>query len=67
MKKMNEVDWAALVFMVIGAINWGLVGAFKLDVVAVVFGTSPWLARVVYILVGVSGLYWFYKMVKMRK
>ncbi len=65
--KMNELDWAAWVLMVIGAINWGLVGAFKFDLVQTLFGTSPVLVSVVYILVGLSGLYTMYKMMTMKK
>lgn len=65
--KMNELDWATWVFLVIGAINWGLVGAFKFDLVMTMFGTSPALVQVVYILVGLSGLYSLYRMLMMRK
>lgn len=65
--KMSEIDWAAWVFMLIGALNWGLVGAFKLDLVMTILGTSPALAQLVYILIGLSGLYWLYKMMTMKK
>lgn len=65
--KMNELDWATMVLVVIGAINWGLVGAFQFDLVQTVLGTSPLLAQVTYILIGVSGLYTFYKMIMMKK
>lgn len=60
--KMKEVDWLAYVLTTVGALNWGLVGAFKLDVVQTVLGTSPALVQLVYILVGLSGLYSLYKM-----
>ena len=65
--KMSELDWAAWSFVVIGALNWGLVGAFKFDLVQTVFGTSPALVQLVYILVGLSGLYSLYKMMTMKK
>ena len=65
--KMSELDWAAGILAVIGALNWGLVGAFKFDVVMTVFGTSPVLVQLAYILVGLSGLYWLYKMLTMKK
>lgn len=42
--------------VIIGALNWGLVGLLGLDLVAKIFGTGTVLAKVVYILVGVSGL-----------
>ena len=47
----------ALVLVIIGAINWLLVGAFEFDLVATIFGgATTLLAKIVYILVGVSGL-----------
>ncbi|MBI5619589.1 DUF378 domain-containing protein [Candidatus Gottesmanbacteria bacterium] len=60
--KMKEVDWLAYVLVTVGAINWGLVGAFRLDLVQTILGTSPALVQLVYILIGLSGLYWLYKM-----
>ena len=65
--KMTDLDWAAMVFCVIGAINWGLVGAFKFDLIMTVLGTSPILAQIMYILIGLSGLYTLYKMMTMKK
>ena len=59
---MKEVDWLAYVLTTAGALNWGLVGAFKLDLVQTVLGTSPALVQLVYILIGLSGLYSLYKM-----
>ena len=54
---MNTLHWLALVLVIIGALNWGLVGLFQFDLVAALFGgqASP-LSRVVYTLVGLSGL-----------
>ena len=60
--KMKEVDWLAYVLVTVGAINWGLVGAFRLDLVQTILGTSPALVQLTYILIGLSGLYWLYKM-----
>ena len=42
--------------LVIGGINWGLIGAFQFDLVDGVFGAWPWLVRLVYILVGLSAV-----------
>jgi uncharacterized membrane protein YuzA (DUF378 family) len=54
---MNVLRTVALVLIIVGAVNWGLVGAFQFDLVATIFGgQSAPLARIVYILVGVSGL-----------
>jgi uncharacterized membrane protein YuzA (DUF378 family) len=54
---MKPVHWIALVLVIVGAVNWGLVGLFQFDLVAALFGgqTSP-LARIVYSLVGIAGL-----------
>ena len=47
-----------LTLIVIGAINWGLVGFFQFDLVAAIFGgMSSWVSRVIYALIGLSGLY----------
>jgi uncharacterized membrane protein YuzA (DUF378 family) len=52
------LDKIALVFVIIGAINWGLVGLFQFDFVAFLFGgTGAMLSRVVYTLVALSGLW----------
>lgn len=51
------LDYTALIIAVIGAINWGLIGIFRLDLVEWIFGDMTWLSRVVYVLVGLSGLY----------
>lgn len=50
-------DYTALTLVIIGAVNWGLIGIFKLDLVSLIFGNMTWLSRVVYALVGLSGLY----------
>lgn len=57
MKQLNVLDWIALVLVIIGAINWGLVGLFRLDLVAAIFGSMSILSRIVYDLVGLSGIY----------
>ncbi len=48
---------AALILMVIGALNWGLIGIFQFDLVAAIFGTASVLSRIIYALVGVAGLW----------
>ncbi len=65
--KMKELDWVAYVLVTLGALNWGMVGAFRLDLVQIVLGTSPALVQLVYILIGLSGLYWLYKMSQGKK
>lgn len=51
------LDYTCLTIAVIGAVNWGLIGIFRFDLVAFLFGDMSWLSRIVYILVGLSGLY----------
>lgn len=60
--KSKELDMLVNVLLTLGALNWGMVGAFKLDLVQTLLGTSPALVQLVYILVGLSGLYNVYKM-----
>lgn len=57
MKNLNTLDWIALVLVIIGALNWGLVGFFGLDLVKAIFGDMSLLSRIIYALVGLSGLY----------
>lgn len=53
------LDGTALTIAIVGAINWGLIGIFRFDLVAFLFGDMSWLSRIVYILVGICGLYLF--------
>ncbi len=53
---METVQKILLVITIIGAINWGLVGLFNLDLVAFLFGTMSLLTRIVYSLVAICGL-----------
>ncbi len=46
----------ALILTIIGGINWGLVGAFNLDLVAFLFGPMSVLSRILYVLIGLSAL-----------
>lgn len=54
---MKVIDKIALVLIIIGAINWGLIALFQLDLVALLFGDMTILSRIVYGLVGLSGLW----------
>ncbi len=51
------LDATALTIAIIGAINWGLIGLFRFDLVAFIFGDMSWISRIIYVLVGLSGLY----------
>lgn len=65
--KMKDVDFVAGLLTTIGALNWGFVGAFNLDLVKTILGTSPALVQLAYIVVGLSGLYMLYKMLAKGK
>jgi len=55
---MNVINYTALTLVIIGALNWLLVGIFQFDLVAAVFGGSAAvLSRIIYILVGIAGLW----------
>jgi hypothetical protein len=53
----NIVYWVALVLVIVGGLNWGLVGAFHFDLVAALFGDMSMLSRAIYILIGLSAIY----------
>lgn len=53
----NWLDYTLLTLVIVGAINWGLIGFFRFDLVAFIFGDMSWLSRIIYALVGLAGLY----------
>ena len=57
MKKLSVFDWLALILVIVGALNWGLVGLFKFDLVAAILGELSVPSRIVYALVGLSAVY----------
>ncbi len=63
---MKAIDTIALILVIIGAINWGLIGLFKFNLVDTIFGTMSALSRIIYTLVGISGL-WSIKLIFDRK
>ena len=56
-KFMKALDKIALALIIIGAINWGLIGLFKFNLVEMIFGNMTAIARIIYALVGISGLW----------
>jgi uncharacterized membrane protein YuzA (DUF378 family) len=59
-KGLHTIGWISTVLVIIGALNWLLVGLLNVDVVASVFGHMSTLSRIVYVLVGIAGLYEIY-------
>lgn len=67
MKSLNVLDWIAIILLIIGGLNWGLVGIFSWDLVAAIFGEMSVVSRIIYILVGLSGLYILFSLGKLAK
>ncbi len=57
---MKKLDLVAVVLLIVGGLNWGLVGLFHFDLVAAIFGMkfgqTSWISSAVYVLVGLSAL-----------
>jgi uncharacterized membrane protein YuzA (DUF378 family) len=61
MKSMSVIDMVAMLLVVVGGLNWGLVGAFHINVVELILGGADSIfARVVYVLVGLAAVYMIY-------
>ena len=56
---MKALDYTALILSIVGALNWGLIGLFRFDLVAFLFGNMSLLSRIIYVLVAVCGIYLF--------
>lgn len=54
---MKTIYMIAMILLVVGGLNWGLVGLFGFDLVAFLFGAMSALSRIVYTLVGISAIY----------
>ena len=67
MNKLSVIDWIALVLVLIGALNWGLVGFFQYDLVKGIFGDMTAASRVIYALVGLAAIYMIVITPKLKK
>ena len=56
MYKLNIIDKLSFIFVLIGALNWGLLGLLNFNLVSFIFGAVPFFARAIYILVGFSAV-----------
>ena len=65
--KMSTWGWIAFVLVMIGALNWGLVGIFGFDLVAAIFGAMSFITRLIYILVALGAIYMLFMAPKMNK
>jgi uncharacterized membrane protein YuzA (DUF378 family) len=66
-RRFNALDWIAMILLIIGGLNWGLVGLADFDLVAALFGDGSGLSRAVYVLVGLAALYCLYTTSKMGR
>lgn len=57
MKQMGTLAWIAFVLLIVGGLNWGLIGLFNFDLVQAIFGEDSVLTKIVYSLVGISAIY----------
>ena len=64
---MSTLDTVAMLLVVVGALNWGLVGLLGLDLVSTLLGVNSMLSRLVYVLVGVGGVLVLYKWYSTKK
>ncbi len=67
MKKLTGLDRLALILVIIGGLNWGLVGLFSFNVVAAIFGAVSIVAKIIYVLVGLAALYILFTLGKLAK
>ncbi|MBI4022938.1 DUF378 domain-containing protein [Candidatus Berkelbacteria bacterium] len=63
--KMNTLDWIAWILVIIGGLNWGLVGLFEYNLVDELFGVGSGVSKVIYDLVGLSAIYMLFMAPKM--
>ena len=54
---LSTLDWLSLILVIIGALNWGLIGLFEFNLVSTIFGEMTAITRIIYTLVGLGGLY----------
>lgn len=55
--RMSAIDWISRILVIIGGLNWGLVGISNYNVVSAIFGSMATGSKVVYILVGLAAIY----------
>ena len=66
-RRFNALDWIAMILLIVGGLNWGLVGLADFDLVAALLGDGSALSRIVYVLVGLAALFCLYTTAKMGR
>lgn len=59
-KRMTAAEWIPMLLLIVGGLNWGLVGLFDFNLVAALFGEGSAISRIIYVAVGLSALYSLY-------
>jgi uncharacterized membrane protein YuzA (DUF378 family) len=63
MKHSHTLGLIAIILLVVGGINWGLIGLFRFDLIGMIFGEMTAISRLIYVLVGLAAVYriaiWF--------
>jgi len=67
MNKLSGLDWVTVILVIIGGLNWALVGLFGFDLVAAIFGSMSALSRIIYVIIGLSALYLLFVSGKLSK
>lgn len=67
MKGLNLLEFVVLVLVIIGGLNWGLVGLFGFNLVHMLVGAMPLVEKVVYVVVGLAALYLLFLLRKLAK
>lgn len=67
MKKLNSIDWLAFILVLIGGLNWGLVGFLNFNLVTAIFGDASTLSRLIFAIVGLATLYLATQIMKFNK
>lgn len=65
--KEKDIDHLVKLLLIVGAVNWGVIGAFNIDLIHTVFSTSPALVSLVYVVIGIAGLYSLYQITSTGK
>jgi uncharacterized membrane protein YuzA (DUF378 family) len=65
--RLNIIDYIALILLVVGGLNWGLIGFFNFDLVAAIFGNMTAISRTVYGIVGICAIYTLYIIYKISE
>lgn len=64
MAEKTTLDWIAVILLIVGGLNWLLVGLFSWNLVTAIFGAIPVLENIIYIIVGIAALYTIYFLTK---